>query len=185
MTQNIVKDVYTTLQKRAEEIGKAVAERDRLEEKIKSGRYSSQTLNAEVYPKRDALRQEIRSSSDNAIKEAKALIEQYRKDADALNDLDPAQITDDIKLLQPGIVLTSRDVKAIIERNKTNRTMTQIALRYAKQNNIDVGGTIYVGGEAERETADTLDGLLYYVAKYIDKPEAKEMIDKFFNMNGN
>lgn len=175
MDTNIVKTVYNLMQERAEEIGKAVAERDKLEEKIKSGRYSSQTLNAEICPKRDALRQEIRNSADNAIKEAKALIEQYRKDADALNDLDPAQITDDIKLLQPGIVLTSRDVKAIIERNKTNRTMTQIALRYAKQNNIDVGG------EAERETADTLDGLLYYVAKYIDKPEAKEMIDKFFN----
>lgn len=185
MDKNIVKTVHTTLQKRADEIGKAVAEREKLEEKIKSGRYSSQTLNAEIRPKRDALRQEIRSSSDNAIKEAKALIEQYRKDADALNDLDPAEITDDIKLLQAGIPLLPRDIQAILKRNSGNRTMLQLTLRYAEEHKIDTHGTFYVGGQQEKETADNLDEMLYYVAKYIDKPEAKEMIDKFFNMNGN
>ena len=185
MTQNIVKDVYTTLQKRAEEIGKAVAERDKLEEKIKSGRYSSQTLNTEIYPKRDALQREIRNSTDNAIKEAKALIEQYRKDADALNDLNPAELTDDIKLLQAGIPLLPRDIQAILKRNSSNRTMTQLALRYAEEHKIDTHGTFYIGGQQEKETADTLDGLLFYVEKYLDKPDAKEMINKFFNMNGN
>lgn len=185
MDKNIVKTVYTTLQKRADEIGKAVAEQDKLEEKIKSGRYSRQTLNAEIYPKRDTLRQEIRSSTDNAVKEAKALIEQYRKDADALNDLDPAELTDDIKLLQAGIPLLPRDIQAIIKRNSGNRTMLQLTLRYAEEHNIDTGGTFYVGGQKEKECADTLDGLLYYVAKYLDQPDAKQMIDKFFNVNGN
>lgn len=184
MDKNIVKTVYATLQKRADEIGKATAERDKLEEKIKSGRYSQQTLNAEIYPKRDAMRHEIRNSTDNAIKEAKALIEQYRKEADALNDLDPAEITDDIKLLQAGIPLLPRDIQAILKRNSSNRTMTQLALRYAKEHGIDTGGTIYVGGQQEAEIARNLEELLYYCAKYLDKPDAKQMIDKFFNLTG-
>lgn len=184
MDTNIVKTVYNLMQERAEEIGKAVAERDKLEEKIKSGRYSSQTLNAEIYPKLDALRQEIRSSSDNAIREAKNLIEQYRQDADALNDLDPAQLTDDIKLLQAGIPLLPRDIQAILKRNSSNRTMTQLALRYAEEHKIDTHGTFYIGGQQEKETANNLETLLTYCAKYLDQPDAGKMIDKFFNVNG-
>ena len=185
MDTNIVKTVYNLMQKRAEEIGKAVAERDKLEEKIKSGRYSAQALRDEVYPKRDTLRQEIRNSTDNAIKEAKALIEQYRKDANALNDLDPSEITDDLKLMQSGISLRPNDIQAILRRNANNRTMLQLTLRYAAEHKISTNGTFYIGGQREKETADNLDEMLHYVAKYIDKPEAKEMIDKFFNMNGN
>ena len=152
-----------------------------LETKIKENRYSRQALEKEIYPQRDALRAEIRTKSEGAIKEAKGLIEKYRQDAEALNDLDPAEITDDIKLLQAGIPLLPRDIQAILKRNSSNRTMTQLALRYAEEHKIDTHGTFYIGGQQEKETADTLDGMLYYVEKYIDKPDAQTMIDKFFN----
>ena len=88
-------------------------------------------------------------------------------------------------MLQSGISLRPNDIQAILKRNRGNRTMLQLTLRYAEEHKIDTHGTFYVGGQQEKETADNLDEMLYYVAKYIDKPEAKEMIDKFFNMNGN
>ena len=182
MDNNIVQTVFDTLEARTDEISKDIAERDKLEEKIKSGRYSPQALKDDIYPKRDALRRKIDSAAEGAIQEAKNLVAQYRTDAAKLNNLDPAELTDDVKLLQSGITLLPRDIQGILERNKGNRTMTQIVLRYAKEHNIDTGGTYYIGGQAEEETARNLDSLLFYYKNWIDKPNAKEMLRKFFDM---
>ena len=54
MDNNIVQTVFDTLEARTDEISKDIAERDKLEEKIKSGRYSPQALKDDIYPKRDA-----------------------------------------------------------------------------------------------------------------------------------
>ena len=182
MDNNIVQTVFDTLEARTDEISKDVAERDKLEEKIKSGRYSPQALKDDIYPKRDALRRKVQDDSAAAIDAAKKLVAQYRADAAELDTLDPADITDDIKLLQSGITLLPRDIQAILKRNASNRTMTQIVLRYAKEHNIDTGGTCYIGGQREKENADSLDGIIGYYAKWIDKPNGKEMLRKFFNV---
>ena len=58
--------------------------------------------------------------------------------------------------------------------------MTQLALRYAKEHHIDMKGTYYIGGEAEKETARNLDGIVDYYARWIDKENAHEMLRKFF-----
>ena len=42
MDNNIVQTVYDTLEARTDEISKTIAERDKLEEKAKSGRYTPQ-----------------------------------------------------------------------------------------------------------------------------------------------
>lgn len=181
MDNNIVETVYNTLDSHTEEIGKVIAERDALEEKIKSNRYTPQVLKDEIYPKRDELKRKVSSMCETALNEAKNHIAQYRTDAAELNNLDPAQLTDDVKLLQPGIKLKPQDIQGMIKRNEGNRTMLQIILRYAEENGIDTGGTLYVGGTAEEQTARNLDGILYYYKNWIDKPNAKEMLDKFFH----
>ena len=182
MDNNIVQTVFDTLEARTDEISKDIAERDKLEEKIKSGRYSPQALKDDIYPKRDALRRKIETASEGAIQEARNLVAQYRADAAELNNLDPAELTDDVKLLQSGITLLPRDIQGILKRNAGNRTMTQIVLRYAKEHNIDMGGTYYIGGQAEEENARNLDGILSYYKKWIDKPQAKDMLYRFFNV---
>ena len=180
MDNNIVQTVYDTLEARTDEISKTIAERDKLEEKAKSGRYTPQALQSDIYPKRDALRNQARNQAEAAIQEAKNLVSQYRADAAELNNLDPAELTDDVKLLQSGITLLPRDIQGILKRNAGNRTMTQIVLRYAKEHNIDTGGTYYIGGQPEEETARGLDTIISYYAKWIDKPNAKDMLTKFF-----
>ena len=182
MDNNIVQTVYDALEVSSEEIGKTVSECDKLEEKIKSGRYSPQALKDDIYPKRDALRRKVQDDSAAALDAAKKLIAQYRADAAELNNLDPAELTDDIKLLQSGITLLPRDIQGILKRNSGNRTMTQIVLRYAKEHNIDMGATYYIGGQQEEETAQNLETILLYYKKWIDKPNSKEMLRKFFNI---
>lgn len=179
--ENIVDTVYNTLDSHTEEIGKVIAERDALEEKIKSNRYTPQVLKEEVYPKRDELKRKIETMCDTAFSEARGYIAQYRADTADSNRLDPSQLTDDVKLLQPGIKLNAADIQGMIKRNEGNRTMLQIILRYAEGNGIDTGGTRYVGGQEEEQNARNLEGILYYYKNWIDKPNAKDMLNRFFN----
>ena len=181
MDTNIVQTVFDTLEADTTELDKVKTEYAALEAKIKEGRYSNQTLQKEIYPKRDALRRQIADDSARAIDKAKGLVNQYRQDAERLNDLDPSAITDDIKLLTAGVPLLDRDIRAILDRNQGNRTMTQLALRYAKEHGIDTK-TYYIGGEAEEENARNLEGILYYYKNWIDKDNAHDMLRKFFNM---
>lgn len=183
MDNNIVQTIFDTLEADTTELDKVKAEHAALEAKIKEGRYSDQALQKEIYPKRDALKRQISDGSTRAIEKAKGLVNQYRQDAERLNDLDPSAITDDIKLLTAGVPLLERDVRAILDRNKGNRTMTQLALRYAKEHGIDMKGTLYVGGDAERTTANNLDGIIGYYARWIDKDNAHDMLRRFFNVN--
>lgn len=182
MDNNIVQTVYDSLEAATTEIDKTRSEYAALEKKIKEGRYSNQTLQKEIYPKRDELKRKIEGDCARAIKAAHDSIATYRADAEALSDLDPSAITDDVKILQAGVSLTARDIQAIINRNPDNRTMIQIALRYAKEHNIDMKGTFYVGGEAEKETARNLDGIVDYYARWIDKENNLDMLNRFFNV---
>ena len=182
MDNNIAETVFNTLDRHTEEIGKVMAERDALEEKINSNRYTPQVLKEEVYPKREELRRKVRYMCDAAFKDAQSHIDQYKQDIEESNRLDPAQLTDDVKLLQPGIVLKPQDIQGMLKRNEDNRTMLQVILRYAEENNIDTGKTYYVGGQAEEENARNLEGILYYYKHWIDKPDGKTMLRKFFNV---
>lgn len=182
MDNNIVQTVFDNLEAATTEINKTRTEYAALDAKIKEGRYSNQTLTKEIYPKRDELKRKIEGDCARAIKAAHDSIATYRADAEALSDLDPSAITDDVKILQAGVSLTARDIQAIINRNPDNRTMIQIALRYAKEHNIDMKGTFYVGGEAEKETARNLDGIVDYYARWIDKDNNLDILNRFFNV---
>jgi len=180
MDNNIVETVYNSLDARTDEIRKAIVERDKLDEKIKSGRYSQKALEKELRPQLNDMRQTVSSLCDQALKEAHALIDQYRADVAELDNLNPADLTDDVKLLQPGITLLPRDIQGMLKRNATNRTMVQIIMRYANEHNIDTGSVYYIAGQEERQTAQNLETILFYYKNWIDKPEAKKMLDKFF-----
>ena len=179
---NIVQNVYDALKADTEDIGKIVVRRDELEDAIKSGKYTPQALRDEIYPERDNLRGQVAGKREAAINKAKALVQQYRKDSEKLNDLNPADITDDIKLLQSGVTLRERDIVSILDRNAGNRTMLQLAMRYAEDHGIDMHGRYYIGGQQEQRTADNLDTLIDYYSRWIDKRNAVEMLDKFFGL---
>lgn len=179
MDTNIVDSVYNALDSSTDELQESIQAMNTLEEKIKSGRYTDKVLKEEIYPKRDALRAKIRDDSARAISNARGLIEQYRADAEKLNNLNPAELTDDIKLLQDGIELRQSDIEGMLERNKENRTMTQIILRYAERHKIETG-VVYTGGQKEKETARNLESILYYYKKWIAEPNAKDMLRQFF-----
>lgn len=181
MDNNIVQSVYDSLDASTAQIATKLEEFNRLGEEAKSGRYSQQGLH-EIYEKQDTLRGEIQNDSKTAINTAKSLVAQYRADSAERNNLNPAELTDDVKLLQSGIILRKNDIQGMLKRNASNRTMTQIILRYAEEHGIDTG-VVYNSGDEEEATAKNLEGILYYYGRWIDKPNAKSMLNRFFNVD--
>ena len=180
---NIIETVYDTLKESTKEVQKVVEEKTQLEEKVRTGRYSVKTVNDEIKPRIDDLKQKILSMKEKTFADAKALVDGYRNEIDEQNNLDPKEINDDIKLLQAGIPLTVRDVEAILKRNENNRTMTQLAIRYAAQHDLKIENSYKFEREQNeaKAVADALDQALTYFPNWIDTGKAYDMLDKFFN----
>lgn len=182
MDTNIFQTVYQSLEKSTNTISRSVAERERLETRIKSGRYSQQAIQQERIPQLDALKKQIAADSAKAIQAAKDLVAQYRADVEKSRCLNPAELNDDIKLLQAGLPLLPRDINAILERNVGNRTMTQLALRYAQDHGITVDSKFTIAGDEAQQTANALDQVLKYYGKWIDRPNAPAVLRRFFTV---
>lgn len=183
MDNHIEQTVYDYLVNSMAEIEKTPAKHnlDAVEAEIKNGRYTDKALTDEIYPYREKLRTSVRGMYNEAMDGARKLIAEYRTEAERLNDLNPDDINDDVKLLQTGVDLLPRDIEALLRRNNTNRTMVQLVLRYAKAHNIDTS-SMYVGTADEVKRADTLTTTLKYFEKWIDKPNGRDTLDRFFGV---
>lgn len=182
---NIIETVYDALKESTKEVQKVVEEKVQLEEKVKAGRYSAETVQNEIKPRIDDLKRKTKSLSEQAIADAAALVSKYRDEIEERYCLDPEELNDDIKLLQAGIPLSVRDVQAILRRNEDNRTMTALALRYAEQHDLKIEHSYTFERElkAARDTADALDQVLIYYPNWIGTDHAFTMLDKFFALN--
>ena len=176
----ITSAVYDALKASTEEISKTVAEMEAVNGKIDSGRYSKEAVKNELAPRRDELRRKIQNDSDKAIDSAREIIKAFVAQEAKKDDLDPAEITDDIRLLQAGVPLLPRDLEAIMQRNKGNRTMRQLVYRYGKERGIEVSGYRPAIADAN-EIANGLDSTLKYYRRWIDKGNALPMLARFFN----
>lgn len=182
---NIITEVYKALSESTEAIAKDVAKYTKLQDESKSGKFTEKGIKEDLWPAMNGLRIKIRNDSEAAIRNAEKMVAEYRESSARLNNLNPADITDDIKLLQAGVTLLPRDLEAILERNKDNRTMVQLVERYAKQNKIDLRGILgkYAPSNEEEKTAVYLEGILHYYGHWIAKQNARQMLDRFFGVS--
>ena len=136
----VVKEGLKSLQNLSDQL-------DKVNKDISSGKYSPEYIREKLLPEKDSLRRQISDVRSRANKEAQRICDEYTDELRAQDDLDPSFLTEDVKLLQAGVKLTQRDIKAMLNRNADNHTMTQVILRYCKENNIDAGGVHYVGNK--------------------------------------
>lgn len=182
---NITERVYAALSESTEAIAKDVAKYTKLQDESKSGKFTEKGIKEDLWPAMNGLRIKIRNDSEAAIRNAEKMVADYRESSARLNDLDPTRLTDDVRLLQAGVTLLPRDLEAILERNKDNRTMIQIVERYARQNKINLQGIWgkYAPSNEEEKTAAYLESVLHYYAHWINKGNARQMLDKFFGIS--
>lgn len=182
--QNMIDNVYSTLKTSTANIQKKVAEYRTLEEKERSGVYSADYVRTTLRPKMRELKESIERDKAAAISGAKGIITAYQDELRDKDNLHPEDITEDAKLFTAGIKLKKRDIEAILARNQDNATMTQIALRYAEENGIDLGRDkkYYYGHQAEIQEAEGVTNILHYYEKWIDQDNAGKILDRFFGI---
>lgn len=146
---------------------------------ISSGTFSEDHVRAVLRPKRAEIKKEIDRAQDDARTKAQATINKFAKelrDADALN---PAELTDDIRLLELGATLRKKDILAIIERNADNRTMVQLALRAAEDRGIDLDGLRYTTNESLARHAEALRYAVDVALRWSTEPQ-RNVFGKLF-----
>lgn len=178
---NLGTSIYESLKRGTENVESALGKYNALEEKIQSGKYSAEYVKDNLAQEEIALKEEIRKAKENALVNAKELVDVYEEEMRAKDDLRAKDITEDAKLFSLGVKLTARDVEAIIDRNKDNATMTQLAYRYAEENGIAVNRPIYIGHyQQKRQEIEGLRSTIDYYAKWIDQKNAQDVLKKFF-----
>lgn len=176
--ENLENKVYDSLKQDTDVISEKMVEIHDCDNKIKSGRYSKKTCD-EYEVRKKLLRKEVEADVDNAIKKAVEIVKDYQNELRVEDDLKPEELTDDIRLFNAGIVLSERDIKAILARNADNPTMQQICLRYAEQNGIETG-LHYVGNKQKIHESEQLFEVINYYSKWMATDRAAMMLDKFF-----
>ena len=129
---NVTKNGLKTLQELSAQIVN-------IREKIESGKYSNGYVRTELIPQKDILKRQMEDVRYKTNTEVQRICAEYTDELRAQDDLDPSLLTDDVKLLKAGVKLTKRDITAMLNRNAGNHTMTQVILRYCKENDIDAG----------------------------------------------
>lgn len=151
------KNLTDTVKAGLEDIKAAREELKRAEQAINSGVYSLEYVTNTLRPQIAELRKRIDKTVGGTEKKAVAVIQEYADEVRAGDALDSANLTDDVKLLSPGIILKERDLAAMLKRNEGNTTMTQIILRYAEQNGFEDLGVRYSGNRSLAEQIESME----------------------------
>ena len=123
--------------------------------KINSGVFAPEYIKQELQPEVKRLERKVFNDKDAAAARVRKMCDDYIEELRADEELDPAALTDDIKLLQAGVKLTERDLKTLLSRNENNGTMTQILLRYAGEHDIPTD-VHYIGNAPTIKLVNTL-----------------------------
>lgn len=172
------KRIVKKLDDSLEELQGMKKEYDQLEADIKSGKYDYFYIQKTLRPKADHLYRVMEDRQSAIEKEFAAINREYTavlRDEDSLR---ADEMTEDVKLFTSGIKLTARDIQDIINRNSNNRTMTQLAIRYARENKLDVKSW-YIPAEQEAKSLDAVEYTINTILKWYKSPDAcKRMYDQ-------
>lgn len=173
-----ITSVRKTLTEATDTVQEIVKKAAEIDAKINSGEYTQKKIDELMFEKHNVKR-ELEEAKKSGLNAAKAIVKAYREEIERADQLSPAEITDDVKLLSVGVPLRKRDIDGMLERNAGNRTMTQIILRYANDHNIDVEAR-YIDTHNHAQSVEQVNNVLGYYEKWMDRGNAYEMIGKFF-----
>ena len=142
---NRVTSIVEESRRQLVELRKTKAE---LEQDMKSGRYTPKHIHDVIKPDIEGKRLAIEAQKERTADAIRAALSDFSVEMRAADALNPADITDDVRLLNCGIKLTERDLRDMLERNGGNRTMEQLVLRYAAEREMHLGAQ-YVSAESE------------------------------------
>lgn len=163
-------DVTKKIRSGISSINDMANEMNSLHRQIQSGNYAGEKLH-EMISRYDSLRTAIPRERKHQLDIIKECCNEFTEQLRREDDLNPADIKDgDLKLLTCGVRLSDRDIRAMLERNSNNRTMTQIIIRTLKEDSrrdIDLG-LHYTGNKDLISNVGIIPDLAKTVFKYDD-----------------
>lgn len=180
MEENIMSSIVSDLEARTNELAPIIEKAAKLDADIKSGRYSQTTIKDDLLPARDEVRAQIRNAQEAAKQAVVEKINAHITDLERLDALDPAELTDDCKLLSSGIPLNESDIRFMLERNAKNRSMSQIIIRYAREHDIKCDAAYLDHSEAIRNARAFPALANRWIDDYMTSPQAVDILHQMF-----
>lgn len=179
-TENVYKELLTAM----DDFSVIVKANREEQAEIDSGDYSQQYVTKLLNDIRDRNRMSENKKHELKNKISEMVSAFVRENRPCLN---PDDITDDTKLLNAGVKLTSDEIDALLVKNHGNYTMTEILLRYARERNIKTSIVGNVDGSQTKllidETARTALGTTDYFMKWIDTDKAIRMLSGYYGVS--
>lgn len=181
-------DVYSILKDATEAVAAKTEAAAKVQSKIDSGVYDQSYLHSELIPELSRLQREARDTAGIAEEKASAAIDEWQASVRALDALNPDDITEgDYRLLTCGLPLSADDVLAILDRAAANRTMQQLAFRYAEAHGLELPrDRVYVSAAQEARNADSLrEPVHLFVKHWIATDKAASMLQQLLGVTDN
>ena len=130
-----IREIVSTTIKELTEFDKQEKE---IEDKIKSNKYSQNTVQNELRPELTNIRRNREAKRESGVSAVRSKVNEYIEELRKADQLNPDNLTDDIKLLQSGVALSADDLTMLFDRNAGNSTMQKLITDFAKQHNRDI-----------------------------------------------
>lgn len=176
---NTAQDIKWKLRSKESEIYDLIQEMNSLKEELDDpDRSDSYKRSAQL--RINTIRMKIGSMKNAVQDECKRIIDWNRAEMLKGNRLKAADITEDAKLFNLGVTLPVEEVEAIFDRNAGNLTMQRLAQLYASQHDMKMSGNRIIVNEEVQAMNNIENTANLYIDHWIDKPNAYEMLEKFF-----
>lgn len=176
---NVINEYKNTLRSSAKKAAELHKELTVINQKINSGNFTEQYIRDSLKPKYDRKIAEINAVCNSMIHSIEDQMNAYRTELNSETQLKAEDITDDIKLLETGL-LNEKDIAALLSANRNNYTMSELICRYADKNGIKHAVTLHKAeAEHNKQTADGLQELSRRIGRYYTNPDIVQITEKF------
>jgi len=184
----LVTSVYSILKDAIDDVAEKTEAVAKVQGKIDSGVYDQGYVHSELMPEMNRLKREVKDAAGIAEEKANAAIDEWQTSVRALDTLNPDDITEgDYRLLTCGLPLSADDVLAILDRAAANRTMQQLAFRYAEVHGLELPrDRVYTSATQDARKADSLrEPVHLFVRHWITTDKAASMLQQLLGIAEN
>ena len=137
--RNFYWDIRNLVTSTIEDLNEFERQTKAIDDKIKSGKYSNETVQKDLMPQKQDIKKKMEMRREVGCSAIRTRTNEYVAELRAADQLNPDNLTDDIKLLQAGVALSADDLTMLFDRNAGNSTMQKLIADYAKQHDRDIG----------------------------------------------
>lgn len=154
-----------------------------LEKKLNTNVFSKDYIETDIKPQYSNAKKELKMRGEIALASIRDLSEKYIAELKEEDTLKGELLTDDVKLLNMGIVLSSEDLEMLFDRNEGNSTMQKVIVEYASQNDVKISRQYIPSNAVLIENVKAVPEIANNVIKWFDKTELyNEVIGEGSNM---